>query len=168
MNFIYRANKWLDSSNYTLLIILIPIITANLLLVLTDFILTGVSLLSIICVLSLIRIRIQTGQLKFNRDVYDIPSIGEIIKIKKRFYWNGSLHKYCPKTDMLSKPWYFIIDQSGEWRITNVREIDGDWMIYLDKCGSEGDSIHITYFESRKYWETKSDIRNKKLNKLGI
>jgi len=36
MNLIYRINKLLDNSNYTLLIILIPIIIANLLLTLTE------------------------------------------------------------------------------------------------------------------------------------
>lgn len=173
MNFLYRANKWLDRSNYTLLLILAPIITANLLLTLTDFLWLGISLLSTVCILALIRIRIQTGQLKFDKNVYEIPSIGERVIIKRGFYWNGEFHKRCPKTDMGSKPWYFTIGTDGEWEIVDVKELDADWMIYLHKIEQgksdpKSGSIHIKYFDSRKHWETKSNIRNNKLKRLGI
>ena len=166
MNLLYRFNKWLDRSNYTLLIILLPILIANLLLTLTDFLWLGISILVIICSLALFRMRMLTGQIKFNRKDYNIPSIGEKIIIKKGFYWNGEFHKRCPKTDMGSKPWYFTICKGEEWEVIEIRELDSDWIIYLED--KHDDNIHIKYFESNKYWTTKSDIRNNKLKKLGI
>lgn len=166
MNLLYRFNKWLDRSNHTLLIILLPILIANLMLTLTDFLWLGISLLSVVCILALIRIRIQTGKLVFDRSNYSIPSVGEKVIITKGFYWNGVFHKHCPRTDMGSKPWFFTINKNEEWEVIDVRVLDGDWMIYLkDK---HDDNIHIKYFESNKYWTTKSDIRNNKLKKLGI
>ena len=35
----------------------------------------------------------------------------------------------------------------------------------IDKAG---DKIVVNYFESRKYWKTKQDIRNEKLERIGI
>jgi hypothetical protein len=55
--------------------------------------------------------------------------------------------------------------KGDEWVVVDVKELDSDWVIYLS---DSKDSINIRYFESKDYWETKSSIRNKKLNKLGL
>lgn len=161
----YQFNKWLDNSKYTLLILIGFIVIANILLFLTDYLILGILAYVIVSVLAIMRIRIQSGNIKFDKNRYDIPSIGEIVIIKKLFYWNGVFLKR-PENPPGNKPWYFTIDVKTEWEVIDVKELDGDWMIYMiDKAG---DQIHIKYFESRKYWQTKSDIRNNILKKLGI
>jgi hypothetical protein len=168
-NIIYQFNKWLDSSRYTILIIsgfiLLSILLANALLFLTDYIILGILSYIILGILAILRSRIQSGNIKFDRKHYNIPSVGEIIVIKKKFFWNGSFLKYI-ETPPGNKPWFFVINPKDEWKVIEIKELDGDWMIYmLDKSG---DQIHIKYFESKKYWQTKSDIRNNILKKLGI
>jgi len=164
-NILYLFNKWLDNSLYTLPIILSFIVLANILLFLTDYTIIGILVYVIVSILVILRIRIQSGNIKFDKSLYDIPSIGEIIIIKKIFYWNGVFLKK-PENPPGNKPWYFTINIKTEWEVVDIKELDGDWMIYM--VDESGDQIHIKYFESRKYWQTKSDIRNNILKKLGI
>jgi len=164
-NIIYQFNKWLDNSKYTLLIIYSFIILANILLLLSDYIILGILSYVIVSILALLRIRIQSGGIKFDKSLYQIPVVGEIVVIKKLFYWNGVFLKR-PESPPGNKPWYFTIKPDTEWEVIDVKELDADWMIYMiDKAG---DQIHIKYFESKKYWQTKADIRNIILKKLGI
>ena len=165
LNTVYRLNKWLDNSNYTLLIIVGSMLLANIFLFLTTYVVIGILFYVIVSVLSILRLGVHSGKIKFRGDGYDVPVIGEKIKITRGFYWNGAFCKNYPRTDMSSKPWFYVIGQGGEWEIIDIKELDGDWMIYILK---ESSQINIKYFESRKYWETKSQIRNKTLIKLGI
>lgn len=168
-NYFYRLNKWLDNSNFTIIIVIIPILVANLLIIFGNFII-GPSILLSLSIFVILRMRIQTGQIKFDRSKYDIPKIGETVIIKKPFYWNGSFHKNPPNTGPGSKPCYYVITDEKDYIIVDIKEVDGDWYIYLKNEESLlGSTImDIKYFESRKYWETKSNIRNNKLKKLGI
>jgi|OM-RGC.v1.022198018 hypothetical protein len=166
LNTVYRLNKWLDNSNYTLLIIVGSMLLANIFLFLTTYIVIGILFYIIVSLLSILRLGVHSGKIKFRGDVYDVPVIGEKIKITRGFYWNGAFSKNYPMTDLGSKPSFYVIDKGGEWEIIDIKELDGDWMIYM--LNDESTHIHIKYFESRKYWETKSQIRNKTLSKLGI
>jgi hypothetical protein len=164
-NTIYQFNKWLDNSVYTLPIILSFIVIANILLFLTDYTILGVLSYVIVSILALLRIRIQSGNIKFDKTLYEIPVVGEIVVIKKIFYWNGVFLKRIENPPG-NKPWYFTIKPDTEWEVIDVKELDADWMIYM--IDKSGDQIHIKYFESKRYWQTKSDIRNNILKKLGI
>lgn len=164
-NLIYRANRFLNKSNYTLLIIISFILTANIFLFLTSYIFIGASFYILVGFLSILRIGIHRGDIEFDRNEYNIPSIGEIVIIKKLFYWNGVFLKR-PETPPGNKPWYFTISVKTEWEVVDIKELAGDWLIYM--IDKSGDQINIKYFESRRYWQTKSDIRNNILKKLGI
>lgn len=166
INLIYRFNKWLDRSPFTLLYLMMPIILANFFTFLTDYILIGAFFWVIMLLLTFFRIGVQSNLLKFNHTKYNIPEVGERVIIKKEFYWNGEFHKNPPRTDFGNKPWYFTIRINDEFIINEVNQLGSDWIFYMED--KSGDKIHIKYFESRKYWETKSDIRNNKLEKLGI
>jgi hypothetical protein len=56
--------------------------------------------------------------------------------------------------------------------IIEVKETDGDWKIrFIDNSPSRGDSFigcSLYYLDTKDYWETKANIRNKILSKLGI
>jgi len=127
LNMSYLLNKWLDN---TLPIILVFMLFANVFLFLTPYIIIGVIFYIIVMILSILRLKVHSGKIKFNRSVYDIPTIGEKVITKKRFYWNGVFYKNYPRTDMGSKPWFYTIDQGEEWEIIHIKELDGDWMIY--------------------------------------
>lgn len=165
-NYIYRLNKLISDSNLTLPIMTILILSMNLFL-LFGFLSLFIITLSIISTLSIIRFRYLRGDFKFDRSVYDVPEVGEIVRVKRAFFWNGSLSRTAPKTTHGSKPWYYIISKDSEFYVTLVEEVDSDWVIYLNKSEDLG-NIYLNYFESRRYWESKSNIRDNKLKKLGI
>ena len=103
---------------------------------------------------------------RFLKTSFENTSVGEEIRIKKTFFWNGEFQKKCPITDICNRPWYLKICKDDYWEVVDIIELDNDWLIYL--VNKNGNNIHIKYFESHKYWETKSDIRDIKLRRLGI
>ncbi len=163
-NRIYRFNKWASKSNWTLLLLISLILLSNFFITF-GFITLGLIFISIVCLLGILRIKFLNGDVKFNREKYSVPKVGESIIIKKSFYWNGLFYKSIPSIN--DKPWYFTISSGDEYHIDGVEEIDGDWVIYFKYSGSPL-LVSINYFESRNYWETKSNIRDRKLKKLGL
>jgi hypothetical protein len=164
-NKLIRFNNWLDKNETFKFIFMILFVGIGVINIQLGSFMFGIMMLSMLCLFAINRIFIVDGRIEFDKTKYDIPKVGETAVIKKEFYWNGLFHKYCPKTDMSSKPWYFTIRKGDEWVVVDVKELDSDWVIYLS---DSKDSINIRYFESKDYWETKSSIRNKKLNKLGL
>jgi len=170
INNIIRFNYWLDKNETFKFIFMILFVGIGVINIHFGSLIFGIIMLSMLCLFTIYRILIVDGKIKFDKTKYDTPQVGETIVIKKGFYWNGEFHKNCPKTDMGNKPWYLTIGQSSEWKIVDVKELNNDWVIYLNKIKSTGssDAINIKYFESKNHWETKANIRDRKLNKLGL
>jgi hypothetical protein len=127
--------------------------------------LIGVSMYVVLFPFFLSRYFYITGSLKFDRTLYDIPVVGELISVEKDFYFDGSFLKFLNPTDPSIKPSTIKINRFRVAEVIDVVEVNGDWDIFL-KFSNE--SIVVPYFESRKYWITKSDIRSEKLRKIGI
>lgn len=164
-NNLIRFNNWLDKNETFKFIFMILSISIGIINIQLGSFIFGITSISLFCLFTFNRILIVDGRIKFNKSKYDVPQVGETVVIKKKFYWDGEFNKNFPKTDMGSKPWYFTIRKGDEWAVVDVKELNSDWVIYLS---DSKDSIDIRYFESKDYWETKSSIRNKKLNKLGL
>lgn len=126
----------------------------------------GVVGLTLICLFTLVRMKFQTGGWEFEKTLYDIPEVGEMVVIQKTFFWDGGFKKYINHSDPSRKPWYYRAEKGTRWAICDISDINGDWSITLEDVNTN--TITIGYFESRKYWKTKSDIRNDKLRKIGI
>jgi hypothetical protein len=95
----------------------------------------------------------------------NIPCVGETIIVTKEFYWNGSFLKR-PEHGPGSKPWYETVNINTNLILDDVIKLDGDFRLKLKR--SENDFLYLDYSKTKKYWISKSDLRSKKLKKIGI
>ena len=167
-NKIYRFNRWLDRNESLKFIFMIIYIITGLCNIQFGNPIFGVAMLLIVCSFAIYRMFIVEGKIDFDRSKYDVPSVGEHVIVKKDFYYDGSFKKYINQSDPGQKPNYWRIPKGTEMIIAEVMETDGDWKItFIDNSQSKRDMC-IYYLDTKDYWDTKSNIRNKLLNKLGI
>lgn len=164
-NKLYRLHQWLDNHEPTKFIVMIVTVAIPNVVIMLSNPLIGVSMYVILFPFFLSRYFFITGVLKFDRTLYDIPVVGELISVEKDFYFDGGFLKFLNPTDPSIKPSTIKINRFRVAEVIDVVEVSGDWDIFL-KFSNE--SIVIPYFESRKYWITKSNVRNEKLRKIGI
>jgi hypothetical protein len=118
----------------------------------------------LITTLSLFRIRISSIEL--DKSQIPIPSKGEVITIKKTFFFDGEFKPFINTTDPSRKPNFYTIKKDSEWRLVSIAEHKDDWILSLEN--KQHDHISIRYFVSRNHWEKKSDRRADRLKQLGI
>lgn len=167
-NRIYRFHAWCDQNEswkFALMISLIGI--PNMMIMLSDkttsgLLFTGVILFMFTCLLALSRVNYVSGKWEFDGSKYKIPEVGDVLVIKKDFWWDGGFRKIKPNTSTRSSN---MIESGEEWKVTVIKSENCDWKIYLK---SERGDITISYFKSLGYWKTKSDIRNDVLKRIGI
>lgn len=165
-NNLYRFNLWLDKNETFKFIFMIVFISIGIVNIQFGDLIFGVLMMLLLCLFALYRIFMQNGSAIFDRTLYHIPVVGEKILITKLFYWDGAFKKFINESDPSRKPWWFTIRKGDEFEVISVLKVTGDWEIgMIDKAG---DKIVVNYFESRKYWKTKQDIRNEKLERIGI
>ena len=165
-NNLYRFNLWLDKNETFKFIFMIVFISIGIVNIQFGDLIFGVLMMLLLCLFALYRIFMQNGSAIFDRTLYHIPVVGEKILITKLFYWDGAFKKFVNESDPSRKPWWFTIRKGDEFEVISVLKVTGDWEIgMIDKAG---DKIVVNYFESRKYWKTKQDIRNEKLERIGI
>ena len=165
-NNLYRFNLWLDKNETFKFIFMIVFVSIGIVNIQFGDLIFGVLMMLLLCLFALYRIFMQNGSAIFDRTLYHIPVVGEKILITKLFYWDGAFKKFINESDPSRKPWWFTIRKGDEFEVISVLKVTGDWEIgMIDKAG---DKIVVNYFESRKYWKTKQDIRNEKLERIGI
>jgi hypothetical protein len=127
----------------------------------------GLIILLILAFLSIFKALIDSGFVKFDKSIYQSPpKAGETVLVTKDFYYDGSFRKYINLTDPSQKPNWWKVSKGTELVILDVIETSTDWKIrFLDQ--SKGD-IDLYYLDTKKYWNTKANIRNNLLKKLGI
>ena len=162
-NKLYFLSKFLNrNENLFIGFMVIFVVGANLCM-LSERYLLGVSTYVLITIFSLFKSFIE---IKLDKGEVDIPINGENIFIKKTFFYDGQFKKFINTTDPSRKPNFYTIKKDSEWTLFSIVEDKDDWMLFMkDKDNTQ---ISIRYFESRKYWETKSDKRANKLKQLGI
>ena len=170
-NRFYRFNRWLDNNEVTkFLLLLLSVLLFILPLHFGGIIglFVSISIISIVCLFVIFRVNIMSNVVKFDRSAYDLPSVGEIVIVKKDFYYDGLFRKFINTTDPSGKPNWCLVPKGTEMVIIEVKETDGDWKIrFIDNSPSRGD-MSLYYLDTKDYWETKANIRNKILSKLGI
>ena len=163
-NKLYFLSKFLNRNNNLFIIFIAVFIAGANLCMLSERYLLGVSLFFLIAIFSLFKSFIS--EIKFDKNEVDIPLNGENIIIKKTFFYDGKFKTFINTTDPSRKPNFYTINKGEEWNIFSIVEDKDDWMLFMkDKDNTQ---ISIRYFESKKYWETKSDKRANKLKQLGI
>jgi hypothetical protein len=127
--------------------------------------LIGISLYVVLFPFFISRYKYITGLLKFDKNRYHLPVVGELVSIEKDFYFDDRFLKFINPTDPSIKPSTIKINRLRIAKVVEVVDMDGDWNIFLK---FDNENIVLPYFESRRYWKTKSDIRNERLKKIGI
>jgi hypothetical protein len=172
-NSFYRFNRWLNNNEITkffLLLSSVLLFTLPLHFGGVTGLFVSISTITIVCLFVIFRMNIMNDKVKFDRSKYDVPETGEIVIVKKDFYYDGSFRKFINTSDQSQKPNFWKVSKGTELVIINVEETDGDWKIRLyNKINwkVKGD-LYLYYLDTKDYWDTKANIRNKVLNKLGI
>jgi len=173
-NSFYRFNRWLDNNEITkffLLLFSVALFTIPLHFGDATGLFVSISTITIVCLFTLFRMNIMKDKVKFDRSKYVVPDTGEIVVVKKDFYYDGQFKKFINTSDQSQKPNWWKVPKGTELIIINVDETDGDWKIrFIEPTfnSQTKGSMNLYYLDTKDYWDTKSNIRNKVLNKLGI
>lgn len=170
-NKLYRFNRWLDKHEMTKLTLLL---SSVLLFILplhfggATGLFVSISSITIVCLFVIFRMNIMNDVVMFDRSKYDVPGVGEIVIVKKDFFYDGYFRKFINQSNSSQKPNWWKVSKGTEMIIIDVKETGGDWIIrFIDNSPSRGEmSLH--YLDTKDYWDTKSNIRNKILSKIGI
>ena len=163
-NKLYFLSKFLNRNNNLFLVFIAILLVFVNLCMLSDRYLIGISILLLIALFTLFKVKIS--EIKFDKDEVDLPLNGENIIIKKTFFYDGQFKTFINTTDPSRKPHFYTIKEGEEWTIFSIVEDKDDWMLFMKDDSNI--QISIRYFESKNYWETKSDIRDNRLKQLGI
>jgi uncharacterized membrane protein len=148
-NRLYNINRWLDNNESFSIILLLTLVFFIFLMPINKvFMCTG------IIAMLLILFKIKMGVfVVFDKSKYNIPIIGEIITVTSDIHTMSYIGEYLFK--------------GVEYTVYDVVEQDDDWIIFV--CNEQINKLYgyrISYMQHKKYFTTKSDIRNKKLDKL--
>ncbi len=170
-NSIFRLNRWLDRNEAFKFLFMVSIVACGMINIQFGNLFFGVFMILLLTSLGLYRILIHDGMVKFDRSKYQVPQVGEIVVVKKDFYYDGSFRKFINTSDQSQKPNWWKVSKGTQLVILNVEETNSDWKVRLIEptinSQTRGD-LHLYYLDTKDYWDTKANIRNKLLKRLGI
>ena len=165
-NNIIRLNRWLDRNELFKFLFMISIVAFSMFNIQFGNLFLGVFMILSLTSLGLYRILIHDRIVTFDRSKYDAPQVGDIVVVKKDFYYDGLFKRYINTSFQGQKPNWWKISKGTELTILDVEETSADWKIrFYDQ--SKGD-MYLYYLDTKKYWDTKANIRNNILKRLGI
>jgi hypothetical protein len=148
LNKLYNINRWLDNNEGACIALLLFTVFLIFLMPINS-IFMGIGIFAIILVV--LKSKMNTFVF-FDKSKYNVPSIGEKIKIIKTIHTMSYIGEY--------------LYQGVEYTIYDVVEQHDDWIIFVRSDDNKYSGYRISYMRSKKYFTTKSDIRRKKLDKL--
>lgn len=152
-NRLYNINRWLDNNEgASIALVLFAVFLVFLMPINRIFMGIGISAITLI----LLKIKIGVF-ISFDKSKYNIPEIGDKIILIKDVHTLSYIGEYLTK--------------GAEYTIYDVVEQHDDWLIFVRRDDSTSywnkhNGYRISYIKHKKYFVTKSDIRNKKLEKL--
>ena len=173
-NSFFRFNRWLDNNEMiklSLLLLSVLLFTLPLHFGGVTGLFVSISAITIVCLFVIFRMNIMNDVVKFDRSKYDVPEAGEIVIVKKDFYYDGQFRKFINTSDQSQKPNWWKVPKGTELVILNVDEDDGDWKIrFIEPTfnSQTKGSMSLYYLDTKDYWDTKANIRSKILSKIGI
>jgi hypothetical protein len=171
-NSIFRFNRWLDNNEMiklSLLLLSVLLFTLPLHFGGATGLFVSISTITIVCLFVIFRMNIMNDKVKFDRSKYDVPEAGEIVIVKKDFYYDGQFRKFINTSDQSQKPNWWKVPKGTELVILNVDEDDGDWKIrFIEPTfnSQTKGSMNLYYLDTKDYWDTKANIRSKILSKI--
>ncbi len=170
-NKLYRLNRWLDKNELFKFGFMISYIAVAMINLTTGSLTAFVLMMLIVCVFAVYRMFIMDNRVTFDRSHYDVPEVGEIVIVKKDFFYDGQFKKFINYSDVSQKPNWWKVPKGTELVILNVEETSGDWKIRFIEptfnSQTKGD-MNLYYLDTKDYWDTKANIRSKILSKIGI
>ncbi len=170
-NRLYRFNRWLDRNELFKFVFMISYIAVAMLNLTTGSLTAFVLMMLIVCAFAVYRMFIMDNRVNFDRSKYDVPVVGEVVIVKKDFYYDGQFRKFINHSNPSQKPNWWKVPKGTELVILNIEETDGDWKIRFIEptinSKTRGD-LHLYYLDTKDYWDTKANIRSKILSKIGI
>lgn len=169
-----QVNLWIDNNTikFQLFIftsILISIVSImGLSTINTLFLFLGVSLLLLVSMMALVRKRwfeMDDSKVFKYFEELDLPEIDDIIIVTNA----EKLSNYFE----MSTPFIYSVCNNGtEFKVAEIKFLKGNRIIrigfnYENKLGAKCFSF-LDYEHTKKWWTTKSEIRNKKLEEIGI
>jgi len=169
-NKLYRFNRWLvnnEISKFFLLLFSVALFTIPLQFGNFTGLVVSLSTITVVCLFVIFRMNIMNDKVKFDRSRYDIPRVGEIVVVKRDFYYDGYFRKFINQSNPSQKPNWWKVSKGIQLVIVNVEETDGDWMITFEDR-MRVPYLHLYYLDTKDYWDTKANIRSRILSKIGI
>lgn len=156
-------NLWIDNNSgyFDAIVITNLIISVILLNILRNyFIFIPIGLITIICLVGLIRSKFWTSKNIDLRDYLSVPEVGDILVVMNNEKFNFYLDCYSSSL--------FVGYESGdEIRIEEIKVNNGS-IKFGCKCLNSNHLYSIDWYKTRGFVKSKSDIRADKLKELGI
>lgn len=166
-NKLYKIDKWISKDNRALLLLLLVGLSAGM-IQFTSTMFFGIAGIFLICMwVVLVKAKIISGQLKFDKSFYTLPVIGERIVVQKDFKYDFC--KVRNSKNYIHKKLVQSINKGFEFDVINIEELDDDWIVELEFIsGNRYDPIILQVFwlDVKNYFMTISDIREEKLKKI--
>lgn len=165
-NKIYLFDKWL-SSGENILYLLSLIIIAVAMINFDATLFYGIGLFLVICIyMMIVKIKINTKEWTLDKSIYTLPNIGEVLIVQKDFRYD--LAKVMNSRNYIHNKMLQEFSKEFEFEITYIKELDDDWIIELRFLHKSSQDLLVEFFwlDVYKYFKTKSQIREDKLNKL--
>jgi hypothetical protein len=165
-NKIYLFDRWLSSGENIFYLLSLTIIAVAMINFETTFF-YGIGLFSLICIYTLIvKIKIRTKEWNLDKSIYTLPNIGEVLIVQKDFRYD--LVKVENSRSYIHRKMLQDFSKEFEFEVTNIKELDDNWIIelrFLHKS-SQDLLVELFWLDVYKYFMTKSQVREDKLNKL--
>ena len=156
-------NLWIDNNSgyFDAIVITNLIISVILLNILRNyFIFIPIGLITIICLVGLIRSKFWTSKNIDLRDYLSIPEEGDILVVMNNEKFNFYL-------DCQTSSLFVGYERGDEIRIEEIKVNDGS-IKFGCKCANSNHIYNIDWYKTRGFVKSKSDIRSDKLKELGI
>jgi membrane protein YdbS with pleckstrin-like domain len=101
-NSFYRFNRWLDNNEVTkflLLLLSVLLFTLPLHFGGVTGLFVSISAITIVCLFVIFRMNIMNDKVKFDRSKYQVPEVGDVVVIKKEFFYDGQFRKFINTSD---------------------------------------------------------------------
>ena len=157
-------NIWIDNNNnkFGLIIFISTLISIVSLTILSEvnnkFLLVGIFLLMLISIQAMLRNKWNQKDINMS-EYFNLPEIGDIIIVTNADKFNFYLET---QSNYVGSQ----VEIGDEFQITSVK-LTNKRVIMNFKYDSKPIGF-FDYYKTKKYWTTKSDIRNKRLEEIGI
>jgi hypothetical protein len=165
-NKLYKIDKWISNGNKSFLVLLLIGLSA-VMLQFTSTMFIGIGLMSLICLwVVFVKTRILGGDLKFDKSLYTLPTIGETIVVQKDFKYD--CNKVRNSKNYIHNKVIINIDIGYEYEVVDIKELDDDWIVELRFMvkSSKDLVIEVFWLDVKNYFMTIADIREEKLKKI--